>query len=374
MSVTFQGSPAPTVGIEVELQLVDRETRELVSLGPKVLEELPGSTWLKPELLQSTLEVNTCVCNDIAEAEADLEWKMEKVRQMVAAHGAALVAAGTHPFSRWADQQVTDDERYHRLMDRMQWPARRLLIFGLHVHVGVPDGETAIQVINHLERWLPHLLALSASSPFWNGSDSGLASARTKVFESLPTAGLPYRHENWREFEALLEALVRAQAIESIREIWWDVRPHPGFGTVEVRVCDAVPTLHEALALAAWIQALVVQLEREVERGVVTPLLHNRIVRENKWRASRSSTAGSTIIDEKGTVEPIARNISRLLEALEPVFAELGSARFLPRLHKMLLHGPSYARQRALYRETKCLKTVVDRLILEGETNRPIYA
>jgi carboxylate-amine ligase len=268
---------------------------------------------------------------------------------------------------------VSDGDRYRRLIDRMQWPARRLLIFGLHVHVGVPDGETAIQVINHLERWLPHLLALSASSPFWSGKDSGLASARTKVFEALPTAGLPYRHENWEEFEVLLEGLVRAQAIESIREIWWDVRPHPGFGTIEVRVCDAVPTLHEALALAAWIQALIVHLEREVERGSSIPLLHNRIVRENKWRAARWSTAGSTIIDEKGTVEPISRSIGRLLEEFEPVFVGVGSESYLPRLHKMVLQGPSYARQRATYRETGSLVAVVDSLILEGERNRPIY-
>jgi carboxylate-amine ligase len=262
---------------------------------------------------------------------------------------------------------VTDKERYHRLLERMQWAARRLLIFGLHVHVGAPDGETAIQVVNHLEPWLPHLLALTASSPLWQGRDTGLASTRIKIFESLPTAGLPYRHHNWHEFEQLLEALIRAQTVESIRETWWDVRPHPHFGTVEVRICDMPPTLADSVAIAALIQALVVHLQREVAEGASVRLPHNRIVRENKWRATRWSTRGSTIVDEEGKLEPISESITKLLEKLRPVFTELGSEAEVARLEHLTHEGPSYARQRAVHEKAGDLKAVVDSLIREAE-------
>jgi len=367
MKLAFEGSPNPTIGVELELQIVDRKTRELVSLAPEIVSSFGDCVWLKPELLQSTIEINTKVCRDIQEVRVDLEEKVDKVRADVAQRGAALLSAGTHPFSTWASQKVTDKERYHRLLERMQWAARRLLIFGLHVHIGVPDGETAIQVVNHLEPWLPHLLALTASSPFWEGRDTGLASTRIKIFESLPTAGLPYRHRDWHEFEQLLKALIRAQTVESIREIWWDVRPHPHFGTVEVRICDMPPTLAESVAIAALIQALVVHLQREVAEGASVQLLHNRIVRENKWRATRWSTRGSTIVDEEGRLEPIAESITKLLEKLRPVFTELGSEAEIARIQQLTHEGPSYARQRVVHDETGDLKAVVDSLIREGE-------
>jgi len=373
MTLKFQGSPTPSVGVEMEFQLVDRDRRELVSLAPRLLSEFRGESWIKPELLESTIEINTDVCANVGDARQDLRAKIDRVREAVAGHGAALVSAGTHPFSKWTDQRVTADDRYHRLVDRMQWPAKRLVIFGLHVHVGVPDGETAIQVVNHLERWVPHLLSVTASSPFWEGRDTGLASSRTKIFEALPTAGLPYRHQSWRDFEQLQDALIRAGAIQSAREIWWDVRPHPRFGTVEVRVCDAVPTLDETIAVAAWIQALIVHLQRAVAESVAAEPLHNRIVRENKWRAARWSTAGSTIVDGEGAVEPIGVSIGKLLGKLRPVFRELGSEGELPRLQEMIVRAPSYARQRAMFQDTGDLRDVVDGLIREGEEDRPIY-
>ena len=341
MEFEFNSNPGPTLGVEVELQLVDRETRALTSAAAEIIGSFGEVDWLKKELLQSTIEINSDVCADIGEVEGDLHGKLEQVQRCARERGLALISAGTHPFSRWEDQAVSEDERYHRLVDKVQWPARRMLIFGLHVHVGVPDAESAIQIINHLEPWLPHLLALSASSPFWEGKDTGLASCRSKVFETLPTAGLPYRHENWKEFEQLVSALIRSEGIESIREIWWDVRPHPGFGTVEVRVCDAMPTLGETLAVAALVQALIVYLQERIDEGSTLPILHPRIVTENKWRAARYSMEGSTIVDETGAQRPIAETMEQLLVDLAPVFERLGSRAQVPMLQRMIREPPN---------------------------------
>jgi carboxylate-amine ligase len=239
---------------------------------------------------------------------------------------------------------------------------------------GPPDAESAIQIINHLEPWLPHLLALSASSPFWEGKDTGLASCRSKIFETLPTAGLPYRHESWKEFEQLVGALIRSEGIESIREVWWDVRPHPGFGTVEVRVCDAMPTLAETLAVAALVQALIVFLQGQISDGVTLPILHPRIVTENKWRAARYSMEGTTIVDEDGAQRPIAETMEQLLVDLAPVFEELGSVDQVPMLKRMIAGPSSYARQRQVFEESGDTMAVVDALIAEGEDGLPAGA
>ena len=373
MTLTFKGSPEPTVGVELEYQLIDSRTKELVSVAPEILAAFPEKSWVKPELMQCTIEINTRICRSTREVQEDLSEKIAQVREVADGVGVVLAGAGTHPFSRWCDQKITEDQRYSRLLKRVQWPARRMLIFGLHVHVGVPDGETAISIINHLEPWLPHLLALTASSPFWEGKESGLASSRSKVFEGLPTAGLPHRHKDWNEFARLKDALVEAQAIETFREIWWDLRPHPVFGTVEVRVCDAIPTLAETVAVTALIQALIVYLGRQIAAGATVPILHRRIVKENKWRASRWSTRGSTIVDDKGTVKPISRTIKQLLNELKPIFKELESEDQLPRVHQMLREGPSSDRQLRCFHKTRKLESVVDHLIREFEENKPIF-
>ena len=372
MKLEFNSSPASTVGVEMELQLVERRSRALTSAASEILDSFGELDWLKKELLQSTIEINTDVCTDIAGVEADLAARLDQVRECADGLGLALLSAGTHPFSLWEEQSVSEDERYHRLVDKVQWPARRMLIFGLHVHVGVPDAESAIQITNHLEPWLPHLLALSASSPFWEGKDTGLASCRSKIFETLPTAGLPYRHESWEDFEQLVGALVQSEGIESIREIWWDVRPHPGFGTVEVRVCDALPTLRETVAISALVQALIVHLQVRIAAGSTPPILHPRIVTENKWRAARYSMEGTSIVDEAGTCQPIGETMEKLLEELEPVFERLGSASQVPVLSEMVRGRPSYARQRAVFEREGTTEAVVDALIREGEENRPL--
>ena len=259
-------------------------------------------------------------------------------------------------------------QRYHVLVNRCQWPARRLMIFGLHVHVGIESGEKAIAICNSLSTYIPHLLALSASTPYFEGEETELASCRVKIFESLPTAGLPYRLLNWAEFQRLMITLVNARAIESVREIWWDVRPRPDFGTVEVRICDGLPTLDD---MAAMIQALVVWLGDQYDEGVYLPLQRYWIVRENKWRAARWALDAEVITDEDGRLEPLAESIGRLLEALEPVSQRLGSHAELMRVRESMKAGPSCDRQRQVYADTGDFTRVVDSVVRELRDSVP---
>lgn len=246
------------------------------------------------------------------------------------------------------------------------------MIFGLHVHVGIESGEKAIAISNALSSYIPHLLALSASSPFFEGEATGLASCRVKIFESLPTAGLPYRLLNWAEFQRPMITLVNAKAIESVREIWWDVRPHPQFGTVEVRICDGFATLDEIVAMTAMIQALVVWLGEQYDEGIYLPLQRNWIVRENKWRATRWALEADVIIDERGRLEPLAESIDRLIELIEPVAKRLGSHAELLRVRPMMSTGPSYNRQRQVYADTGDFKQVVDSVVRELRDSVPM--
>lgn len=372
MKIHFNGSPNPTIGVEVELQILDPETLNLVSGAQQILAEYDGDPHVKPELIQSTIEVNTDVCANIAAVRTDLSERLSHLQGVCERLGYRLASAGTHPFAEWSEQEISPAERYHRLVDRCQWPARRLMIFGLHVHVGVPSGEKAIAIFNSLTTFLPHLLSLSASSPFFGGEDTGLASARVKIFETLPTAGLPYRLLNWAEFQRFMITLVNAKAIQSIREVWWDIRPHPGFGTVELRICDGLPTLDEIVAMTSLIQALVVWLGEEYDEGMYLPVHRHWIVRENKWRGARWSTEAEIIMDEDGRLARLSDEIEQLLETLTPVAKRLGSSEELNRVRDIMQHGPSYLRQRAVLRETGSIKAVVDCLVTELRENRPV--
>jgi len=242
------------------------------------------------------------------------------------------------------------------------------------VHVGVESGEKESAISNGLTTYLPNLLALSASWPFFNDADTGLASCRSKIFESLPTAGLPYRLLNWAEFQRLMITLVSAKAIESIREIWWDVRPHPNFGTIEVRICDGLPTLDEVMAVTALIQALVVWLGNQYDEGEYLPLHRHWIVRENKWRAARWATDAEIIVDEDGNLERLDESLARLVEAVTPVAKQLGSHVELQGVGAMLRTGLSYRRQRRIYDETGDYAEVMKALVREFRENAPVLA
>jgi carboxylate-amine ligase len=365
----FKGSPRPTIGVELEVQILDPETMNLTSGSLDILERVNTNgvehPKIKQELTQSTIEVITGICDTVAEARADLTESLERVYEIGDEVGLTFALAGTHPFAQWRDQQIFPNERYQMLVDRIQWPARRLLIYGLHVHVGVASGEKAIAMSNALTTYIPHLLALSASSPYTDYEDTGLASARSKIFEGMPTAGLPFRLSNYGEFQAFMNTLIRAGAIQSVREIWWDIRPHPNFGTIEVRVCDVPSTLTEVAAITAFIQSLVVCLGEHYDAGHYVDILRAWIVRENKWRAARKGLDANIITDNRGGRAPLRQEIERVLEEIEPHARKLGCYDELQDIRPILRNGASYERQRRVYAETGSLEAIVGSLAEE---------
>jgi carboxylate-amine ligase len=377
MKIPFHSSERASLGVEWELQLVDQQTRELTSGAIDVLadittEGLDEHPKAKHELLQSTVEVITGICTTVAEAKADLAGTVAEVAAAADKRGLDLMCAGSHPFTHWRSQEVSPKERYVQLMERMQWMARRMQIFGVHVHVGVRSGDKAFPIVNALTQYVPHFLALSASSPYWSGSDTGLASARTKVFEGLPTAGLPYQLPDWAAFEEYMETLITTGAIESVREVWWDIRPHPDFGTVELRICDGLPTLDEIGVVAAFAQCLVEKLDQEIDRGYTLPIPAGWVLRENKWRATRFGLDADIVVDEKGTVRPVRNAIADLAEELEPFARKLGCAAELADVERVLAGGASYQRQRQVAAaHGGDLRPVVDSLVEEMRSGLP---
>jgi YbdK family carboxylate-amine ligase len=375
--IQFNASERSSLGVEVELEIVDRESRELASAATSILDEL-GAGYrggehpkAKHELFECTVEIITGICTTVAEARDDLQGTLKEVAGAAERRNLALMCSGTHPFSDWHAQEVSPDPRYHRLVDEMQWLARRMQIFGVHFHVGVRSAEKSIAIANALTAYIPHFLALSASSPYWQGRDTGLASSRSKVFENLPTAGLPYRMDGWQEFEEFMDTLVTAQAITSIREVWWDIRPHPDFGTVELRICDGIPTLGEVAGLAALAQSLVEWLDGRIDAGETLPVPREWTVRVNKWRAARYGIEAEIIGDDQGTRVPLVQSVRRLVEELSPVAAELGCLDELRSNVGLLDTGPSYLRQRRVLAAGGTYPDVVDSLVRELETDRP---
>jgi carboxylate-amine ligase len=381
VEIDFNSSPGPSLGIEVELEVVDRATGELASAASEVLAELgqghPDGEHpkAKHELFECTIEIITGVCGSVAEARGDLQETLDEVAAACDRRGLDLMCSGTHPFSSWRDQDVSPNPRYARLVEEMQWMARRLQIFGVHVHVGVRSPEKAVAIANALAGYIPHFLALSASSPFWEGEDTGLASCRSKVFEGLPTAGLPAPLESWEEFEQFMDTLVSSQAISTVREVWWDIRPHPDFGTVELRMCDGIPTLSEVTAVAALAQCLVTHLDTMFDRGFTLPRHRDWVLRQNKWRAGRHGLEADVIIDEQGTQQPVRAAIADLLHEMGPVAGRLGCEEDLARVGRILDEGASYQRQRAVVAEgargAAALRPVVDLLVAELASDRP---
>jgi carboxylate-amine ligase len=381
MTIRFTRNEQPTVGVELELHLVDVESGDLVSVANEVLAEL-GAPYeggehpkAKHELFQSTVEIITGVCETADEVHTDLAETLAELRTAAARRGIAPISAGTHPFARVRDQLVTPDPRYHELVEAMQWPARRLLICGTHVHVGVSSGERSISIINELTRTLPLFLALSSSSPFFEGEDSGLASARAKVFEALPTAGLPPQISDWVDFEEFMTTLLDSQCIASIREVWWDIRPHPDFGTVELRMCDATQTLREAAAFAALAQALVVWCDRRLDAGDLPEPPREWTVRENRWLAGRYGTQATLIVegaDGRVCRRPVPELVAELVDELRPIAAELGSEHRLDDVLAILEHGSGAERQRRIVDAGGTLGDVVRHLAAEIDADRPL--
>ena len=374
MQIPFASSERSSLGVEWELQLVSPETRQLTSGASEILAALsPGGEHpkAKHELFESTIEVITGICSTVSEATADLAATIEELRPFVEARGLAMMCTGTHPSTDWGTQSISPDPRYAKLIEDMQWLARKLQIFGVHVHVGVRSPDKAISIVNALSAYIPHFLALSASSPYWIGHDTGLASARSKVFEGLPTAGLPYQLAGWSQFESYMETLISTGTIDSIKEVWWDIRPHPTFGTVELRICDGLPTLYEVGMVAAISQCLVDTLDREIDKGYTLPTPKGWVVRENKWRAARYGLDAEIIRDDETTV-PIREALLELAQELRPAAERLGCTQELARVEEVVAMGSSYLRQRAVAAAAGGdLTAVVDSLLAEFAAGVP---
>jgi YbdK family carboxylate-amine ligase len=385
VQIRFTSSPRSSLGVEWELELVDVESRELASgmAASDILAELAAPfadgngpaehPKAKHELFESCIEVITGVCTTVDEAMRDLRATVDEVTEAAAKRGLAVMCSGTHPFTNWATQTISPNPRYAKLIEDMQWLARRLQIFGVHVHVGVRSPDKAIPIVNALTAYIPHFLALSASSPYWKGADSGLASARSKVFEALPTAGLPYQLSGWADFEHFMETLISAQTISTIREVWWDIRPHPQFGTVELRICDGLPTLHEIGWAAAMSQCLVEMFNGQLDKGYQLPTPKSWTVRDNKWRAARHGLDADIIVDDTGRTVPLRDAIAELVDDLAPIADRLECGKELLWAKEILDVGPSYHRQRAVAADNDGdLKAVVDHLVKEMQTGSPM--
>jgi carboxylate-amine ligase len=354
-----------TLGIEEEFQIVDPKTRELRSHVSEFLEEgkmLLGEK-IKPEMIQSMIEVGTGICKDIHEARADISKLRCIISSLARKKGLEIVAASTHPFSHWEDQKIFDDDRYKLLVEEIQMVARSLLIFGLHVHVGIADPERAIHIMNAARYFLPHILALSTSSPFWLGHNSGLKSYRSEIFKKFPRTDIPDHFDSYSSFQRYIDLLVKTNCIDNGKKIWWDVRPHPFFPTLEFRVCDIPTRVDDTIAIAALIQAIVCKLNRLIEKNLGFRLYRRMLVQENKWRAVRWGLQGKMIDFGKQKEVPVRDLILELLEFVDDVVDDLDSRKEIEHIHTILERGTSADEQLKVYEETGDLKAVVDLLI-----------
>jgi carboxylate-amine ligase len=361
----FQPSQGNTLGVELELQILDRETGDLTPGAVRLLqacaeESIEGVT---AEFLQSMIEIKTGVCAHVGEVRDTLVPTLRRVRNLAGSLGYDLAFGGTHPFNRTTTSTVFPAERYQRLQDRMAWLAYQIVVFGMHVHVGMPDGDLAIGVINHMVQYLPHLLALSANSPFWQGIDTGLASARSNLWRLSPRASLPHYFPSWQDFRNYVEVMRACQAIQSTKDIYWDIRPRPQSGTIEIRICDMPGTLGQALGLAALIRCLAISALRLLEEK---PRLRRGDMRrywiavENKWLASRYGLQAQCIRTPGGQRRPLARDLAQMFERLQPIAKETGEETFLAALQPLDRFETGADRQRRMYRDTGNWKAVID--------------
>jgi len=353
VGIDFARSERSTVGIEWELALVDRATGDLVSIADEVLDALRGPDGsphphITGELLLNTVELVSGVHHTVAGAVADVAGQVSEVRVITDPLGVDPICSGSHPFGQWFDQEVTDKKRYHKLIDRTQWWGRNMMIWGIHVHVGIEDRDKVIPILNGLLSFVPHLQALSASSPFWAGVNTGYASNRAQMFQQLPTAGLPWRLDDWAGWEEYVNDLTVTGIIEDATEVRWDIRPSPRWGTIEVRACDGVSTVEELGAIAALIQCLVEWMSTEIDAGRPVPTMQPWFVRENKWRAARYGLAAEIIVDSTGTERMVTDEVRRLVGVLSPTAERLGCLTELLQLNLILDHGASYQRQLAV--------------------------
>jgi glutamate---cysteine ligase / carboxylate-amine ligase len=363
-------TPSLTIGIEEEYQTIDPVTRdlrshidsEIIAKGKMLLKEA-----VKAEMHQSVVEVGTGVCRDIKDAGKELKDLRSQIVNLAKQNGLRLAASGTHPFADWRNQDIYPDQRYYTIVQDLKMVARANLIFGLHVHVGVEDRETQIQLMNAARYFLPHILALSTNSPFWLGMDTGLKSYRGKVFDKFPRTNIPDYFPSWGEYESFVNLLVKTNCIDNAKKIWWDIRPHPNFPTLEFRICDVPMRADETIAIAALIQATIAKLHKLLTANQSFRLYRRALIMENKWRASRYGIDGKIIDFGKQIEVPVRDLIYEYLQFVDDVVDELGSREEINYIHRILEQGTGADRQLRIHQETGDLKKVVDYIIYETE-------
>src|SRR5438874_11027826 len=356
-----------TLGIEEEFAIIDPQTRELRSHIQEILEggKVVLKEQIKPEMHQSVVELGTEVCNSIEHARAHVIDLRSRLAELAGKAGLKIASVGTHPFSHWRDQHITEGERYKQIIEDMQLLARANLIFGLHVHVGIPDRNMAIHVMNQARYFLPHLYALSTNSPFWVGRNTGLKGYRLKVFERFPRTGTPDAFESLSEYEDFLKLLIKTGCVDNAKKIWWDIRLHPFFDTLEVRICDAQSRVDDTMAMAALIQAIVVKLHKLLRRNTTFRVYRRRLIDENRWRASRYGLDGM-LIDFGREAEVDTRELlSELLDFVATEVDELGSHEEIAHLEKIMREGTGADRQIAVWENQHNMHDVVDLIVNE---------
>ena len=371
----FRSNGLLTLGAEVELQIIDKDTLELSSCAEDILKKTSLITpKIVPELYQSMIEINTDKCNNVSEIEKDLEESFNIITKAADELNVALSTSGCHPFSRYSNCVPTASKRYEELIDRNQWLARRMTVYGLHVHIGMKSGDDAIRFNNFFLSFIPHLLALSSSSPFWQGYDTGLSSCRPITYESLPTAGYPYRVENWYEFEHLHETLIKCGAVKSLKDLWWDIRPSPVHGTLEIRICDGLTNLQETTAVVAFIHLLAHWFNDNAKWLEIVPLQPSWFARENKWRSIRHGLEAELVVNLSGETKSIKQDILEWLEKLVPYEKKLAYKKYVDAIKNIIENGNSTMRQRQIYEKSNSLHDVVKFNIKEFLNKKPIFA
>lgn len=356
-----------TIGIEEEYQIINPKTRELTSYISEFLEKgaMVFRDQVKPEMLQSQVEIGSHVCRNIAEARQEVTRLRSLVSEIAEKNDRKIVAAGTHPFSRWQDQILTDKDRYKGLVKDMQYVARRLLIFGMHVHIGIPDKDLRIDIMNQMAYFMPHILTLSTSSPFWLGMNTGLKSYRSVVFQDLPRTGLPEYFSSYDEYNRYVNLLIKTNCIEDATKIWWDIRPHPKFPTLEFRICDCITKIDEVIAIAALLQALVAKLTILRKNNQTWRIYRRPLIAENKWRAIKDGIDGKLLDLGKEEEVPVRFLLEEMLDLVDDVVDKLGSRKEIEYVRTMLKTGSSADRQLRTFHEKGDLKAVVDMLAKE---------
>ena len=356
-----------TLGIEEEFQIVDPHTRELRSHIQQILGDgkVVMREQIKPEMHQSVVELGTEICTSIANAREHVVELRSKLASLANKANLRVASVGTHPFSKWQDQLITEGERYKEIVKDMQRLARANLIFGLHVHVGIPNRESAIQVMNQARYFLPHIYALSTNSPFWGGQDTGLKGYRLKVFERFPRTGIPDAFDSLSEYEDFCKLLVKTGCIDNPKKIWWDIRLHPFFDTLEMRVCDAQSRVEDTLAIAALIQAVIAKLYKLLKHNTTFRVYRRRLLDENRWRASRYGLEGK-LIDFGREAEVETRSLlNELMEFVSTEVDELESRREMAHVERIMREGTGADRQLAVFQQTNDMKAVVDQIVAE---------